>query len=612
MKTKIENSVAKRVSGIASMASNMACMVLNVAGSVMLISAAQESAQILKVATSFLETVDKTRAGDSEGAPINTLGNALTMKTDTVIENEDGREVINKDMNAMQSNGIMSLYTGLAMNPYDKSVKTFTFGETINNIFGQFSVSMESFKACSIAKMSAAILSAGITAVSIVVGIFTGGLGKLVIDALKEFAIGTAASFVVANIESAITSNLVPKIVTWVVRDLVTDLAGENYGNAIMAGANKYLSSNFRNGGGSLTNQNNYMAYRVQQEAILAEQAEYERRTLSPFDITSRHTFLGSIMNQIITLSTMPNSAASIFSNVSSMVGGSILALIPSASAADDIAKDMLNEEDFVKTCPFLASIGAYGDAFCNPYIITDMSTIGTDPGEIEENPLITNDVDGNGNIKEDSDLAKYVLYCGNRTSDFGIADNNIVNEVSDSAFLNTSSNVANTVIGAVPVIGDLADMFSNQKQLENAGFISGESCVAGNTSDTLSWEKGKVYQRYVEDQRLYEAIQPGYKSTVTAFLDKYYEEHPLDQSYEGILARYTGLTKDQVIAALEYEEYIKFIAEYEPEERYAFGEKLVKKIQGKIFEAEGDNSVSLLQHEVVYADIRNRAFAMA
>ena len=611
MKTKLENSVSKRVSGIANLVANSTCMILNVVGTVMLVGAAQESVQLLKVATSFLETVDKTRAGDGEGAPIHTLGNALTMKTDTVIENEDGREVVKEDMSAMQSNGIMSLYTGLAMNPYDKSVKSFTFGETVNNILGQVTTSMESFRACAIAKIAAATVSAVLDLAEIILGVLTGGVSVLAKKA-GEALFGAAISVGVATVVSAITSTLIPKIVTWVIRDLVTDLAGENYGNAIMAGASKYMSSNFRNGGGSLTNKNEYLSYRVQQEAILAEQAEYERRTLSPFDVTSRHTFLGSIMNQVITLSTLPNSAVGVFSNVSSMVGGSILALMPSASAASDIEKDMLSDEDFQKTCPFLASIGAYGDAYCNPYIITDMSTIGTDPGTIEEDSHITNSVDSNGNIKEGTNLAKYVLYCGNRTSDFGIADNNIVNEIGDSAFLNTSNGTANAAIGAIPVIGDLADMFSNQAQLENAGFISGESCVAGNDSDTMSWEEGKVYQRYVEDQRIYEAVQPGYKSTVTAFLDKYYEEHPLDQSYEGILARYSGLTKDQVIAALEYEEYIKFIAEYEPEERYAFGEKLVKKIQSKIFEAEGDNSVSLLQHEVVYADVRNRAFAMA
>ena len=54
-------------------------------------------------------------------------------------------------------------------------------------------------------------------------------------------------------------------------------------------------------------------------------------------------------------------------------------------------------------------------------------------------------------------------------------------------------------------------------------------------------------------------------KSSVTAFLDKYYEKHPLDNSYEGILARRSGLTKDKVIALLDYADKMVFLASYDP-----------------------------------------------
>ena len=67
------------------------------------------------------------------------------------------------------------------------------------------------------------------------------------------------------------------------------------------------------------------------------------------------------------------------------------------------------------------------------------------------------------------------------------------------------------------------------------------------------------AYQCLLENMGLIE------KSSVTAYLDKYYEEHPLDNSYEGILARRYGLTKDQVIAYLDKLEYLAKIAEYDP-----------------------------------------------
>lgn len=72
-------------------------------------------------------------------------------------------------------------------------------------------------------------------------------------------------------------------------------------------------------------------------------------------------------------------------------------------------------------------------------------------------------------------------------------------------------------------------------------------------------------YQRFTEDQRLLENMGLIEKSSVTAYLEEYYEKHPLDNSYEGILARRSGLTKDQVIAYLDKLEYLAKIAEYDP-----------------------------------------------
>ena len=72
-------------------------------------------------------------------------------------------------------------------------------------------------------------------------------------------------------------------------------------------------------------------------------------------------------------------------------------------------------------------------------------------------------------------------------------------------------------------------------------------------------------YQRFIEDQRLAESAGLIEKSAVAVYLDKYYEEHPKDNSYEGILASYTGLTKENVIAVLDAIEHLEFLASYEP-----------------------------------------------
>ena len=73
-------------------------------------------------------------------------------------------------------------------------------------------------------------------------------------------------------------------------------------------------------------------------------------------------------------------------------------------------------------------------------------------------------------------------------------------------------------------------------------------------------------YQLFIEDQRLAESAGLIEKSAVAVYLDKYYEEHPKDNSYEGILARYTGLTKENVIAVLDAIEGLEFLATYNPD----------------------------------------------
>lgn len=72
-------------------------------------------------------------------------------------------------------------------------------------------------------------------------------------------------------------------------------------------------------------------------------------------------------------------------------------------------------------------------------------------------------------------------------------------------------------------------------------------------------------YQRFTEDQRLLENMGLVEKSSVTAYLEEYYEKHPLDNSYEGILARRSGLTKEQVVAYLDKLDYLAKVVDYDP-----------------------------------------------
>ena len=88
-----------------------------------------------------------------------------------------------------------------------------------------------------------------------------------------------------------------------------------------------------------------------------------------------------------------------------------------------------------------------------------------------------------------------------------------------------------------------------------------------GNDSPSVpKWDTAKKYQRFIEDQRIAESMGVIDKSAVAVYLEKYYEKHPKDNSYVGILARYTGMSKENVIAVLDAIDAMEFLAEYNPD----------------------------------------------
>ena len=363
---------------------------------------------------------------------------------------------------------------------------------------------------------------------------------------------------------------------------------------------------------------------------------------------------MGTILTQMMSL-TNSSGLMSSLTSASTVMSSSIASLTPKVSAVTKtISESLPSIEEYEATCPYLASIGAIGDAFCNPYIVTDMSTINTDPydviaqlytggqvavvdsegqevaaedlnevtfavAELGDNTMKLADTEDekvvNVKVNDNTELAKYIKYCGTRESDFGYADQNIVNEINNGTSVNSGSsivdNAGNGAIGAIPVFGDIIDVVESVKTSANLGYVSGENCVA-NDSDEWNNEY-RVYQRFVEDQSLAESMGIIEKSAVAEYLDEYYEQNPVDNSYEGVLARYSGMEKETVSDLLDVIAYYEYVNEYDPSERYAFDGATDPNASEPILM---DNEYVLagdvnLPENIIYADIRNRSFAV-
>ena len=614
------------LSGKFNTAANAGCAVVGFIGAVNLLVQASEMMQIMNLTTSYFEVIDKTEYGLGDDVPINDIANSLNEKKENTHEiiSDDGSTTteVTSNKSAMESAGVAALYDGSTVDPDDPSVSSFNILASSKKILGGLGEDSSSFMGCAVAKIGAAGLSAiadGVEIAECVAGI-AGAAATVGASAVAGCAplvgkIVIQVGFAVALTETLekVVELLTPTVTSAMTRNLISDLGGEDLGNALTSGANIYQGGTHRANGGSLASIEKYEEFAVEQQQVIAENAKYERESLSPFDITSGNTFLGTILTQLASFTSAKSLMTTVTAGKSS-VSSSLIAMLPSAAAAKiaETLPDNIGEYEDIN--PYLASINAIGDSYGNPYSITDVSTMEEDPADVID--IVNNyggldsteTSDGNVVVNKDSELAKYIRYCNNRTSPFGVADQNIANEFSTG----TSNSIINGAIGAVPVIGDALEIIQDTEQLNNIGYISGESCVAGNSSSTLSWDEGKYYQRFIEDQSLAESMGLIDKSAAVAYMEEYYEENPLDNSYEGILARYSGMTKDDVVALLDVMEYYNFIASYDASDRYAFGESAIE--DDEAIEFDNENVLAgeyVLPNQIVYADVRNRVFTV-
>ena len=600
--SKFINSKVTKLLSAAGAVSGLACMAADVVGAINLIVMAYQTVQIIKVSSSILEGIQKGQVEDSKTTPISEIGNSLTMRAKTTytltdVENTvdhsggDGSDAavatkdVTMDRSAMESSGISSLYGNKAVDYKDPSVQSFNIQNSVNGIAKAIGSSVTAYRACTFAKLGAAAVQGVVQLVEIIGCIASFGIGCLV-DAFIEAGKSLAKEIAKAIIINVVVSAIVPFFANILTRKIATDVFGEDLGNALASGANIYMGQHHQYAGGSVASKESLTKFITEREAYNADIARYERTTRNPMDITSQYTFMGTLMNKFaIPMNIQAGGVVDKLSAFGNIVTKAVSSITPGATAvsAAITAQEAADATD--ANCSNIADIGGVADAFCNPYIITDVGTTGMDPADVtymvskldsRNFDLSTTDTAAPV-IKADSRLGHYILYCGQRQSPFGLADQNIAN---DFRTLTTHSTIGDTVISAIPVVGSLMDVYNGARVIANFGYVSGESCVTGNavavqeterddgttSVETSDWSENKYYQRFIEDQRLAENMGVVEKSSVTAFLEDYYKEHPIDDSYEGVLARRSGLTKDQVIATLDVMEAIAFSQNYNPD----------------------------------------------
>jgi hypothetical protein len=676
--SELETTLRNRVSKVAAGA-NFSCAVLRSIGAINLAIAGINVAQIINYATGFLEAVQKTQAGEG-GSELSYYMNGLTQAGETKDLNGD---VVSENKSSMASPAIASLFGGASVSADDTMAMKYNvenmsilgtksaFQQGLIGAVGGFATGIAAFKMCSIAQAGAGVVG---LAADIILIVSTAGIGNIIKALFQGIAEAALKAAAVTAVFSAI-SLLIPTLAQMLATDVISNMAGQDAGYMISSAFNIYQGRQHRATGGTGGDADAVNRMNLENSLAVAAEARYERLERSPFDVTSEHTFLGSIVHSLTPTITSASYAPSMITSISGLLGSSLTKLIPVAGAA---AENLEYVSGFNTDCPNLQAFDLIGDAYCNPYHTTDYSTIEADPGEVfdivnkrgatydeystnynEGNELCyvrtdadgvrwygyhtssnfetlrenKNDFDDNGNntaaecyfdnkldndgnaiIKADgSELSTFIIACTLRDSQYGIVDANVQSWLTAPTGNSGLNAAINTGVGVIPLIGDAADIVQAAAEAANLKWNSGEACV--DSSANPYWNDYTYFQRYLEDQRLLEAYGVVEQSAQVAVVEKFYEENPLDDSYEGVIARYSGLSKDEVIAVLDLAEYASFLAEYDPSGLYPLPHEAEEKVLlSEIMPANvviAGHADAPVPQVVIYADVRNRSYAV-
>lgn len=238
--------------------------------------------------------------------------------------------------------------------------------------------------------------------------------------------------------------------------------------------------------------------------------------------------------------------------------------------------------------------------------------------------------------ININSALGMFILMSGQRTSEIGVADQNNADIFTKVDFLHGRLHPC-AVQGGTLLCRDFKENGGWSTEIEKvlsnkflSRLISGSAYVnyTGNTNmmrrgyendgifqdettGTFFTEETKYYSAYISLIEWMEASNLLTRAADSVALEKYYENNPLDNSYAGILARYSGYSKDTVIAVLNLVDYAEWLANYDPSNLYPLAP-----IEDRVILYDNPEIIANVEpiidnSGIVYDELRNRTVAV-
>ena len=343
-------------------------------------------------------------------------------------------------------------------------------------------------------------------------------------------------------------------------------------------------------------------AYHQEVEKVMARKAEAERASRSPFDITSPHTFLGSIVHNIAT-SVLGNygsgmSALSVINSAGTTTGKAVANLASSAMASG-------SEDEFTTMtglgCETIQTAGGIeGDLYCSSH-----NTVST-------KYMSNTQSDWDGLIDE-GDYKEFTLLGMDRYSSVGVKNAEVCERYNKlyGGFFKGILNFFKDMVGAYDVCEievDENDNITDPEEIEKLKAYNGAKYSFGSEGS----EKNELLSGYALYTEV-KSLLSGEESATAKVHNEYYALYPKDDSAAGLVSRRSGMTKGEAEIALAYADYLNEIAAYDPSTRM-MGPPVIS-FEKPILEYHSDSMALELyawySKQSEYDDLRTRNFVV-
>ncbi|MDO4870594.1 MAG: M15 family metallopeptidase [Candidatus Saccharibacteria bacterium] len=322
---------------------------------------------LARYAFTFLSMDDKIRSGDATEEEIAYFGNKL-MATKTFQDGSGNVDYSNTAFDSFGYDYISNKYSTketvdggktTSKPTLDANAKNYQIGAG-NELINLYREVIEKLgngtEICNIAVSPGGMAAqAAIGIVMFGLAVVSGGVSLLpmLIGGVSQLAMFGLRSYVQQKISAAMTGNVVG-----------SQTEGEDMGNALASGSGYAMGQIARVGANMPMDKTAALAYLNEYQSYIAEVGEEIRATSSPFDISSRHTMMGSIvanfMPQIAKMHTFTGKINSLF-QVARM---SLIGLTPVSSAAT-----LVNNQSYLEMCDDSSLPNAAFDPYCNPVL---------------------------------------------------------------------------------------------------------------------------------------------------------------------------------------------------------------------------------------------------